>query len=153
MILGSLTETSRLEAAQPAFVQAFRFLRRPDLALLQPGRIPIADNRIYALVQRGPGRRREDARLETHQQYLDIQYIVSGTDDMGWRDRSTCRRPADAYAPEKDIQFYLDAPDTWIPVHAGAFVVFFPEDAHLPSISAGELHKIVIKIAVTELVA
>jgi len=148
VILGALTETSRLEAAQPDFAQAFQFLRRPDLAHLQPGRLPIADNRIYALIQRGPGRRREEARLEAHQQYIDIQYIVSGTDDMGWRPRSSCLRPVDPYSPDKDIQFFFDAPESWVPVHAGSFVVFYPEDAHLPSISNGELHKVVIKIAV-----
>ena len=36
----------------------------------------------------------------------------------------------------------------WLPVASGMFVVFFPEDAHLPLISPGLIHKVVVKVAV-----
>jgi len=36
----------------------------------------------------------------------------------------------------------------WCPVPAGSFAVFFPEDAHAPMVSDGEVHKVILKVAV-----
>jgi YhcH/YjgK/YiaL family protein len=55
--------------------------------------------------------------------------------------------PAGTYDPGRDIEFFTDRPDVWIPVKPGQFVVFFPEDAHAPLVGAGEIHKIVVKVA------
>jgi beta-galactosidase beta subunit len=52
------------------------------------------------------------------------------------------------YDADKDIMFFKDPPDNWTPVPAGSFVIFFPQDAHAPLVSSGELHKAVLKIAV-----
>jgi YhcH/YjgK/YiaL family protein len=68
---------------------------------------------------------------------------------MGWKPKSLCRQPSGEYDPKNDIQFFADEPDAWLSVRSGAFVVFFPEDAHMPLISSRQLHKIVVKVAVT----
>ena len=39
-------------------------------------------------------------------------------------------------------------PDAWISTKNGSFAIFFPEDAHMPLISSGQIHKVVVKIAV-----
>ena len=43
-----------------------------------------------------------------------------------------------------------DEPDAWLATKSGAFAIFFPEDAHMPLISAGQLHKVVVKVAVEQ---
>jgi YhcH/YjgK/YiaL family protein len=48
-----------------------------------------------------------------------------------------------------DMQFFTDEPDAWIATKSGTFVIFFPEDAHLPLISSGQIHKVVVKVAVS----
>jgi YhcH/YjgK/YiaL family protein len=53
-----------------------------------------------------------------------------------------------SYDADKDIGFFKDQPDSWTPVPPGSFVIFFPQDAHAPLVSSGELHKVVLKIAV-----
>ncbi len=130
------------------FAHAFAFLSMDDLKDLPNGRYEIDGDRVYAMVQRGPGRSREEAFLETHDRYIDIQYVLAGTDNMGWKPRSRCTELVRERCETPDVTFYRDDPDTWIAVERGAFVVFFPEDAHLPSISAEEIHKVVVKIAV-----
>jgi beta-galactosidase beta subunit len=47
-------------------------------------------------------------------------------------------------------QFFTDPPEAWLPVHNGTFAIFFPEDAHLPLISPGQIHKVVVKVAVNQ---
>jgi YhcH/YjgK/YiaL family protein len=148
MILDTLGNARRYQALNPGFARAFAFLLRDDLKELPSGRHEIDGDRVYALVSREPGRRKEDARLETHERYVDIQLVLAGTDDIGWKSRSLCMSPAGEYDPKADVAFFTDEPDAWLSVKSGAFAVFFPEDAHMPLISAGQLHKVVVKVAV-----
>ena len=72
---------------------------------------------------------------------------LEGTDEMGWKPTVACHTPQTAYDAAADVQFFDDAPDTWMDVHAGQFAIFFPPDAHLPMISSGPVHKVVFKVA------
>ena len=47
-------------------------------------------------------------------------------------------------------RFFDDEPASWIATPAGAFCLFFPDDAHAPLVSAGFIRKVVVKIAVDE---
>jgi YhcH/YjgK/YiaL family protein len=148
MILDVLENAQRYLPLHSGFAQAFEFLSRSDLKELPVGRHEIDGDRIYAVVAREPGRSKDDALLETHERYIDIQFIISGTDTMGWKPTLACKQPTQPYDPERDIQFFADKPDAWVATHGGAFTIFFPEDAHMPLISTGEIHKVVVKIAV-----
>jgi biofilm protein TabA len=148
MILDIFENAHRYWALNPGFAKATEFLLRPDLQELPPGRYEIDGDRLYAAVSQGPGRKREDGLLETHQKYIDIQWVLAGTDEMGWKPKSACKQPSGEYDPQRDVRFFADAPEAWFPVAAGSFVIFYPEDAHLPLISAGQLHKVVVKVPV-----
>ena len=147
MILDITGRLTRYAPVHPLFPAAAEFLGRPDLADLPDGRHEIGGNDLYAIVIRDRGRSRDDAQLEVHNDRIDIQVVLEGTDDMGWKSRSACMVPVSDYDPEKDVQCFEDRPDTWVQVHSGQLAVFFPEDAHAPMISPGLLHKVVIKIA------
>ncbi len=150
MILDVLDNSSRYLTLKQGFSQAFEFLGRPGLQELPEGRYEIDGDRLYAVVAKEPGRPKEGAMLEAHDRYIDIQLILAGTDEMGWKTRSACKSPAGEYDPEADQQLFADEPDSWLAVRSGAFVIFFPEDTHLPLISTGDIHKIVVKIAVDQ---
>lgn len=148
MILDSLSNASRYAGLNPGFPKAFEFLSRSDLADLPPDRYEIDGTRVYAMIAKEAGRKKEDAQLEIHQEYIDIQLVLGGVDQMGWKLTSACERSAGPYNAEQDLRFFEDAPDFWFPVGAGTFAIFYPEDAHLPMISDEEIHKVVVKIAV-----
>ncbi|MEW6501319.1 MAG: YhcH/YjgK/YiaL family protein [Thermodesulfobacteriota bacterium] len=147
MILDVLENAHRYTPLHPLFAKAFAFLARPDLRELALGKYEIDGDRVYAMVDKGTGRAREEAPLEAHEKYIDIQLVLAGTDTMGWKATSRCTRPTKEYNRAKDIRFFADAPDAWVAVHPGAFVIFFPEDAHAPLVSPGELHKVIVKVA------
>ncbi len=147
MILDTLKNGGRYLGIHEGFRKAFAFLSQVDPEHLSPGRVEIDGQRLYAMVSRGRGRSRREARLEVHGRYIDVQYVVAGVDMMGWKPALACRRPAGPFDAEKDIGFFDDDPEAWIAVYPGAFAVFFPEDAHLPLVSAGEISKIVVKVA------
>ncbi len=148
MILDSLNQANRYKDLQPGFAAGFDFLARNDLAELPAGRHEIDGKRVYAIVARGPGRSRDQAQLETHERYIDIQMVLSGIDEMGWKPKAACVTAATEYDTGKDLQFFAGAPDTWFQVLPWQFAIFYPQDAHLPMISTGEIHKIVVKVAV-----
>jgi YhcH/YjgK/YiaL family protein len=148
MILDVLTSEERLAKLHPGFGAAFQFLRGTDLNQLPEGRREIDGSRLYALAVRGQGRGLKEAKLEAHRRYIDIQYSLTSPDVIGWKQISTCRNPVEAYNEAKDIQFFLDAPDSWVTVPQQRFAIFFPQDAHAPMAADGPVHKVVVKVAV-----
>ncbi len=148
MILASLIESHRYHALHPLFARAFAFLRDTDLKALEPGIHPVLGEQIFAIVEASAGRTREEAKLECHRRYIDIQLVLEGVDEMGWKLLAECVEPATEYDAARDIRFFNDAPASWIATPPGAFCLFFPDDAHAPLVSAGPIRKVVVKIAV-----
>lgn len=85
---------------------------------------------------------------EAHRSYIDIQYMIFGTErmDVGQLEDMTEEVSAN---PQKDIWFYRGPTDS-ITLSPGMFAVFFPNDAHAPNISpaAGinQVRKCVFKV-------
>jgi len=147
MILDHLENSALYLPLNPLFAKAFAFLSRPDLQDLSPGKYEIDGERLFAIVVDEPGRERSAAVLEIHERYVDIQYVVGGTDEMGWKPLALCTDPAGDYDREKDARFFNDRPDIWLPVRAGSFAVFFPQDAHTAMVSAENIRKVIVKVA------
>jgi len=148
MIVDRLKRAESYFEQHPSFGKAFEFLRRKDLSGLSPGRHEVDGDRIYAIISKGPGRNRIQAMLEAHRKYIDIQYVISGIDEMGWKSLADCGLTSREYDKDKDVVFFKDAPVEWVKVRAGSFAVFFPQDAHAPLVGDGEIHKAVVKVAV-----
>lgn len=148
MIVDILDNAERYESLQTGFAEGFAFLRRPDLSELTDERYDIDGDRVFAIVSNGPGRGKEGALLETHRRYIDIQYVIDGNDEMGWKPHQACKQPTMEYDSEKDYQLFADMPDIWLNCSSNTFAIFFPEDGHMPNISPGNIHKIILKIAV-----
>jgi len=148
IIINKLQHAERYFNVHPAFEKAFAFLRQNGLAELPADRYKIDGDRLFCMISKGPGRSRAEAKLEAHRKYIDIQYVIAGTDDMGWKPTADCKLTDTSYDTDKDIEFFKDQPDSWTQVPAGSFVIFFPEDAHAPLVGKGEIHKAVLKIAV-----
>jgi len=150
MIFDTLANADRYAGLHPLFPRAFEFLRNADLAALVPGRHLIEGDTLFAIVEDCPGRTRAEARLECHRRYIDIQLVLEGTDEMGWKALGECHEPLADYSAERDIRFNNDAPASWVATPAGAFCIFFPEDAPAPLVSRGRVRKVVVKIAAGE---
>jgi len=149
MILDHLDNWRRYATLHPGFEGAFAFLGRRDLVDLSPGRHPIEGERLYALVIKEDGRDRDRARLEIHKRYIDIQFTITGADDIGWKPAAQCTDEDQEYGPEKDVGFFRDKPEAWVTTTPGTFSIFFPEDAHAPLGGTGAIHKVVVKVALS----
>ena len=148
IIINKLQHAERYYKMHPTFERAFDFLRQDNLAELPAGRHEIDGDCLFCMISKSPGRTRAEAKLEAHRKYIDIQYVIAGIDEMGWRPTADCKLIDTSYDADNDIEFFKDQPDSWTPVPAGTFVIFFPQDAHAPLVGSGEIHKAVLKIAV-----
>lgn len=147
MIFSTLSQSDRYAALHPLFPRAFEYIRNTDLPALAPGRYPVIGDDLFGIVESVHGRTRAEAGLECHRKYIDIQLVLEGTEEMGWKALADCVDPVNDYSTEKDIRFFRDAPATWIATPPGAFCIFFPEDAHAPLVSTGHIRKVIFKIA------
>lgn len=147
MILATLAESDRYRGLHPLFARAFDFLSDTDLMSLEPGKHAVQGEQIFAIVEACTGRSRVDARLECHRRYIDIQLVLAGVDEMGWKPLAECTEPATEYDAARDIQFFKDPPSSWIATPPGSFCLFFPDDAHAPLVSEGLIRKVVVKVA------
>ncbi|TAN44575.1 MAG: DUF386 domain-containing protein [Nitrospirae bacterium] len=135
----------------PALGKALDFLRAAEFGKLPDGNIEIDGTRVFAIVQRYETVAADTPKFEYHKNYLDVQYIASGEEIIGWAtsDLMTASAPYDA---EKDICFGTVQREKMTPVYlqAGQLAVLYPEDAHAPKLAAGaksNVLKVVIKVA------
>lgn len=148
MIIDQLENAEHYFHLHPAFARAFEFLRRPDLAELALAKHSIDGDRLFAILSNAPGKDKADALLEAHRNYIDIQYVIAGCDEMGYKPLTSCGQIHTSYDAARDILFFNDPPESWIKFPAGSFAIFFPQDAHAPMAGTGEIHKAVVKVAV-----
>ena len=151
MIVSALNDkmVNEYKKVHPRFDLAFEALReyavKEDLA---DGKYEIDGKNVFIAVMSGPTKPAAEKKFELHRDYIDIQYIVSGSEIMGNEslDKLT---PADEYKP--DVQkLYLNDEYDKIKLSAGEFAVFFPYEPHAPGIAVDDIpcdvKKIVVKV-------
>ena len=150
MILDHLSRADRYRAVSPGISAAFDFLRSLEVTTLADGRTPIHGDRLYAMLNRYRTKSHAEAVWESHRKYIDVQYLVSGEEWMGYVPLDRAPVVKTPYDDARDVIFYEPATDGVL-MTAGQFAVFFPEDIHAPGLMAGpatDVVKIVMKVAV-----
>jgi len=97
----------------------------------------------------GPTKAAEGRELEAHRQYLDIQYVVEGSEIMGWAPVDSLT-PSGEFNTEKDAGMYSGKCE-FVNIQAGWCYVVFPEDAHMPAAHLDQpldFKKLIIKLKV-----
>ena len=148
MIIDTLDNCEKYFCIHPGFAEAFHFLNNQPTAPGIDQSIPIKSDLIHAMYMQRAGKTRTAARLEAHRGNIDIQFLITGEEEFGWKPTARCMQPDGDFMPERDVQFFNDAPDSWHLLRPGQFVIFFPEDAHAPMVSPESLTKVVIKVSV-----
>ena len=103
---------------------------------------------IYATVQTCQPKPKKEQVLEKHKKYIDLQYVVSGKEKIGWKFFDKKFKVLKRYSTKNDISFYSNNPDTYINLKKGEFVIFFPEDTHAPLCCLKTVKKCIVKIPV-----
>ena len=146
MILDTLQNRELYYFLSPRLRQAFEWLDHTDVASLEVGRHDIDGDDIFVNVSELDLRPRSEAALELHREYIDIQVVFGGEEEFGWSPKSAVASPRAEFDIERDIQFFLDTPQTFYTVREGQFTILTPEDAHAPMLGSGHVRKLIFKV-------
>ncbi len=155
MIVANLEDISGQLPPSPALTQGIAFLLSGRWQGLPDGRVDIAGDDVYALIQTYETLPvAEVLQLEGHRRYMDLQFVAEGEELIGWApvDRLEVTIPYDS---AKDIWFGTLPAASMTPLRlsAGQVAIFYPSDGHLPRRAAGApcaVKKIVVKVAADE---
>ena len=148
MILDSLKNSTKYESLHPNFKQAFDYIKTTDFSKQAIGKVELDGKNLFVIFAEGTGKTIAEARMETHNKYIDIQLPYTSAETMGYIPTVDLKNPTAPYDAEKDITFFTDKATALIPVVPGQFAIFFPEDGHQPGMGDGPFRKIIVKVRV-----
>lgn len=147
MIIDTLENLEQYASVNPRFAKAIEYLKSTDLNAQEPGKVELDGKDLVVNFSIAKGKTKEQAQLETHKNFIDIQIPLSCTEVMGYT--LACNLPEGEYNAEKDITKFAMPSEAYIPVHPGMFAIFFPQDGHAPCISEEEsIRKVIVKVRV-----
>ncbi|MHC4386438.1 MAG: NanQ anomerase/TabA/YiaL family protein [Planctomycetota bacterium] len=113
-----------------------------------PGRYEVDGKNLFYIVQEYETQPVEEGQLEVHRKYMDIQFVVSGAECIGYAPLEGLTETM-AYDGEKDAAFYhFDPTASKLVLKQGMFVIFWPNEPHMPCRRIGDVPVTVKKIVV-----
>lgn len=147
MIFDSLKNSGLYCSLHPRLARAFELIGSTDWTAVEPGIHELDGRDICVNVMDVDLKRKPDAKLEVHNEYIDIQVLISGREEsFGWSERRNLRRPLAEFDAGNDIQLFDDEPQTYYTVRPGQFTMLLPEDGHAPMVGEGHIRKIIVKV-------
>ena len=152
MIFDNIKNFKKYCKMNAGFEKGFDFIRRAVEENLPQGKYEIDGKNVYASVQEYNAKDLENCKYEGHRNYIDIQYIISGTEIMDFVDISKTE-PTAPYNAEKDVTYFAHAPSACrLVVEDGEYAIFMPYDIHRPGIAPNDVsapvRKVVVKVRV-----
>lgn len=127
---------------------ALEHLRNAAFDHSEAGRCDLDGDNLFVIVNDCETVSRKTGQLEGHRKYIDVQYMVQGTEWIGYAPL-TGQIITAAYDDESDCILY-DREATFFRFETGMFAVFFPQDLHLPGTSEEptSVRKVVVKVKI-----
>lgn len=149
MIFSSIHSIDDFKAYPAAIQKVIDYLKSNDFVKMEPGVYELEGRDIYVQVfdaETGPV---EEKRPESHKEYLDIQFLASGEEKLGFTPYLDTYE-VDEYIEERDLIFYKKVENEgFIYATPGCISVFFPYDIHRPAVAVNEpmtVRKVVVKV-------
>jgi len=101
------------------------------------------DSNNFALEQVYYSKNRKDCFFESHEQYIDVQFILDGEEIIELIDKNELEINT-PYNKEMDLIKYNDKQNnTLIKLQKGDIAIFYPNDAHMPCVEVEKAIKVV----------
>lgn len=151
MIFGNLKHWKQEERAfSPAICSAMDYLQSTDFTQMKSGKYEIDGSRLFCIVSESTTKSRQELKAESHESYMDIQYIVTGEEKIGFARLTDEQIVTLDLLESDDAYLYDDLQDEMeLILRSGTYAMFFPADLHRPGWKlqeASQLKKVVIKV-------
>lgn len=147
MIIDVLNNSEKYISLHKDFKLVFDYLKNNDLKEMACGSYKLRGDDVFFNLQEYETKTVQ--KLEAHKKYIDIQVVISGSEDMGYTDISNTE-VSEEYNEEKDVMFLKGEVKT-LRAENKNFLIFYPNDAHMPALVVNEpqtVKKAIFKIKV-----
>ena len=134
--------------------EVLNYLKNTDFTKMTEGTYNIGDKHITAKLQRYETHNAADCKPESHNKFVDVQFVAEGEELLGWCPISPDLAIAEEYNFAKDVTFYQRlVPESCVVLSERNFAILYPVDIHRPCCSVDEdnpskVTKVVVKIPV-----
>lgn len=90
MVVDTLENLEKYASLNPLFAQAIEFLKSHDLQAMEIGKTELKGKNLLVNIAQTKPKTKEEAKLETHNEFIDIQIPLSGTEVMGYTAAKDC---------------------------------------------------------------
>ncbi|MDD3012162.1 MAG: YhcH/YjgK/YiaL family protein [Candidatus Gastranaerophilales bacterium] len=149
MIIDQLKNAHLYYGMSKKIATALKFLEENNLSRMNSGRYAVDGDDIFTLFQSYMTKEVQECKWEVHRRYIDVQFILQGREKMGYAGLEKMEVIQD-YDEETDVAF-LEGEGDFFNVTSGYFVIFEPDDVHMPGIAADTsepVKKFVVKIKI-----
>ena len=80
MVVDTLENLEKYASLNPLFAQAIEFLKSHDLQAMEIGKTELKGKDLLVNIAQTKPKTKEEAKLETHNEFIDIQIPLSGTE-------------------------------------------------------------------------
>lgn len=148
MILTTLNDCERYASLNPLFKALFDYVKTHDLLNAPLGRIEIDGDRLFINNSLATAVKKENQVLEMHRRYIDVHFLLEGSETVGWKPLASLNNISKEYDEEGDFALSDDAPTTYVDMKPGDVLIVWPEDPHAPIIGDGQIRKLIGKVIV-----
>ena len=151
--LSDVSARNNLIASNMLYAKLFEFFDSHSLEELSKmdGKVVLDGDKLFVNFMTKKLKNIQDARLEVHDKYIDLQLVLQGAERIGILERDACKNVSEDKLAEKDTLFYSDKYTEFVELNKGSYVVFDTDCAHVPCLKLsdcdGEVIKCVAKIA------
>lgn len=149
MLQGQLSEIALIEPIAPTLGKILKSLLASLNADAPVGRHEVQGDKLFYTVSLDKTQPLAERRSECHQNYLDIQVVLSGEERYGYSLEPLEKVTEDLFN-KCDVGFGLPRSERFVTLHTGEFIVFAPNCPHRPLVAINdepaEVKKAVIKI-------
>lgn len=134
MIIDSIANCEKYYSVHPSLKKAFEALAAID-GNVPDERIVVDGDNIFINLSTYTNKNVDECLFESHKKYIDIQYVIDGSEKIDVCDTKTVKATDDRLDSD-DIAFYENTSVfTDVYLTAGMFVVLFPGEAHRPCVA------------------
>lgn len=143
----ALKISAALETGNELIDKALAYIKETGLERLPETKVELSgEDLICCGATEAKLRSRENAPLEAHKKYIDLQVIISGKDKFGLKAVKDCGAIKKEYNEAKDTLFYEGGFNEEVTLEGGEMILIKPDTAHAPCIGEGTVRKCVFKI-------
>jgi biofilm protein TabA len=112
MYLGNIANLDRdRKILPPPLLKGLEYIKRTDFSRVENGKYEIDSSKIFALVQEQQTAPKANRRPEAHLRYIDIQYVLEGSDVIGFGIPDAANEIEEDLSAQKDCVFFKNVKD------------------------------------------